>query len=105
MSVTLDLVRQAIQQRKQVVAVYQGHRRVLCPHVVGYKNGHEQALFYQCGGTSSSGLGPMGSKENWRCIPLAMMSDVTIQDGEWFTCTQHTQRQTCVDHVVAEVDY
>jgi hypothetical protein len=69
MADTLGLVREAIRAKKQIVAVYKGHRRILCPHAVGYKNGRVQGMFYQCGGESSSGLAPMGSDKNWRCIP------------------------------------
>lgn len=102
---TLELVCEAIRDKKQIVATYQGHVRVMCPHVVGHKNGKLQALFYQCGGTSSSGLEPVGSPRNWRCIPLVAMTDVAIQEGEWATGNDHTQRQTCVDRVIEEVAY
>jgi len=98
-----DLVRDAVLHKRQVVARYQNHKRVLCPHTLGYKQGKEQCLFYQCGGTSTSGLGPMGSPDNWRCIRLAGLTEVAVQDGEWFTCDNHTKRQTCIDHIVAEV--
>ena len=49
-----DLIRQAIIEKKQVVAIYNGHQREMCPHVIGTKNGRQKALFYQFGGTSSS---------------------------------------------------
>lgn len=102
---TLELVCEAIRSKKQIVAIYQGHERVMCPHAVGYKNGKLQGLFYQCGGSSSSGLSPVGSPRNWRCIPLAAIQEVSMQEGEWATCSEHSSRQTCVDQVILEVEY
>jgi hypothetical protein len=55
MSNTYNAIRNAIANKQQVVATYKGHVREMCPHVIGTKNGREQALFYQFGGTSSSG--------------------------------------------------
>jgi len=42
-----ELLRRAIVERRQVVAVYDGLRRELCPHRLGTKNGRLQCLFYQ----------------------------------------------------------
>ena len=53
---TYEIVRKAIIEKKQIVAEYQGHKREMCPHVIGKKYGENQALFYQFGGTSSSGI-------------------------------------------------
>ena len=54
-SSTYEIVKKAIIQKKQIVAEYHGHNREMCPHVIGKKYGENQALFYQFGGTSSSG--------------------------------------------------
>ena len=104
-STAYNLVRQAILNKQQVTAVYDGHYREMCPHVIGLKNGREQALFYQFGGTSSSGLAPVGSFANWRCIPIAGLSEVSVRDGDWHSYSPHTQQQTCVDIVDVEVDH
>jgi hypothetical protein len=99
------LVQDAIESRRQIHAYYRGHRREMCPHVLGWKHGRPQALFYQFGGTSSSGLGPDGSRDNWRCLPIDELRDVRVVDGPWHTATNHSRPQTCVGDVVAEVDY
>ena len=104
-SETYNLIRQAILNKQQVVATYQGHRREMCPHVIGKKNGREQALFYQFGGSSSSGLEPAGSTKNWRCIPIAGLKDVSVREGAWHSFSPHTQPQTCVDRIDVEVEY
>jgi hypothetical protein len=74
----------------------------MCPHILGYKNGRAQALFYQYAGTSKSGLGPAGSDRNWRCIPIDGLSAVEIVVGPWHTCP-YSRPQTCIDRVEIEV--
>ena len=100
-----NLIRDAILNKQQVVAIYNGHLREMCPHAIGLKNGKEQAIFYQFGGTSSSG-GSMssGSTENWRCIAIEGLTDVVLQDGEWHSYSPHTRPQTCVGDIDVEVE-
>ena len=96
------VLRQAIVERKQVVCDYGGYPREICPHVIGMKNGREQALVYQFGGDSSSGL-PKGGE--WRCMPISGISNATLRDGPWHSGTGHSQPQTCVDEIDVEVPY
>ena len=102
---TYSLIREAIEKRQQVLGTYRGYHRELCPHAIGFSKRHErQALFYQFGGESASGLGPPGSAENWRCIQIDELHNVTVRDGEWHTASDHTRRETCVfDRVELEV--
>jgi hypothetical protein len=97
------LIRDALLHKRQVIAVYQGRRRELCPHVLGTKNGRRQALFYQFAGESRSGLGAAGSAANWRCIPVDELRDVCVRDGSWFTAATHSRPETCVDVIDVEV--
>ena len=102
---TYQLVRDAILNMRQVIATYRGHRREMCPHVLGSKRGRRQALFYQFGGTSSSGLGPIGSGSNWRCVPVDWLNDVEIREGPWYAAPTHSRPQTCVDQIDVEVQH
>jgi hypothetical protein len=95
-----SVVRQAIVDKAQIVASYRGHRREMCPHVIGVKDGRRQALFFQFAGSSSSGLPPGGG---WRCIPIEGLSDVVSRPGTWYGERDPTQPQTCVDLVDVEV--
>ena len=98
------LVRRAILERKQIVAMYDTHPREMCPHVLGRKDGSPQALFYQFGGESSSRpIGPPGATENWRCMFISDLSDVEVRDGPWYTAANHSQMQSCVDDVDVKV--
>jgi hypothetical protein len=99
-----DTLWDCILQKKPITARYKGHTRVLCPHVLGYKDGKEHCLFYQCGGSSESGLGPIGSSRNWRCMELDSLDKVEIKDGEWYTSyVKLSEHQTCVEQVVIQV--
>ena len=100
-----SIIRSAIRNKTNISATYQGHYRELSPHVVDTKDGRRQALLYQFGGTSSSGLGPMGSGGNWRCIPIDAMRNVAPMGGTWHTAPTHSQEQTCVDLIDVEVSH
>jgi hypothetical protein len=105
MSPIFQLLRQAIQQKKQVTADYHGYRREMCPHTLGWKHGKEKALLYQFGGGSKSGLAPVGSPDNWRCLFVSELSNVQIIDGAWFTAPNHSRPQTCADEIDCEVTF
>lgn len=95
-SLAYQSVRRAILERQIVIASYKGYRREMCPHVIGYKDGIEHALFFQFAGGSSKGLRQGGE---WRCIELAELSEISVQLGPWHTGGSHSGRQTCVDQV------
>lgn len=97
-----SLVKQAILDKDQVQAEYQGRYREMCPHAIGTKNGRRQALFFQFGGESSKGLPPGGE---WRCIPVDDLVDVSVEAGDWHTDNRHSQPQTCIDIIDVEVDH
>jgi hypothetical protein len=70
-----------MRMRKQIVCMYGGYVRELCPIILGHSQGQEKALTYQFGGRSKSGLPPQGE---WRCLWLSKVSDVQLRDGPWF---------------------
>ena len=87
--------------RKQIVCVYGGYPRELCPIILGHSSGLEKALTYQFGGQSKSGLPPGGE---WRCLCLSKVSDVELRDGRWHAGSSHTQPQGCVEIVDLDVN-
>lgn len=97
------IIRNAIINKQQVIATYNAHVREMCPHVIGMKNGKEQALFYQFGGSSSSGPIIPNSPQNWRCLPIDGLSNIKVQDGAWHTSNNHSKAQKCVDDIDIEV--
>jgi len=98
-----NLLKQAILNKQQVIATYNGYYREMCPHVLGTKNGKQHCLFYQFGGESSSGAIIPGSEKNWRCIPIDGLINVSVRDGDWHTAYNHSKRQTCIDYIDVEV--
>lgn len=101
---TYDLVKQAIVNKQCVTCNYNGYIRKMTPHVIGTKKGQKQALFYQYGGQSSSGLSSDPSK-NWRCIPIDKIENLSINDDDFQTAHNHSRTQTCVDFIDVEIDY
>jgi hypothetical protein len=103
-SATFALILQAMEERKNVVAMYHGFERHMSPHTLGHKNGREKALLYQFAGGSSSGLGAPGSPDNWRCLFVDQLSAARIEGGDWRTAIGgHSRPQTCVGEIVLEI--
>lgn len=91
------LLQEAIQQKSCLSARYRGYRRLLCPYVLGRNQNNEpRVLAYQYGGGSASGLDPSGSANNWRCIALDKLSDVTLIPEEWVEAPNQGNPQTCI---------
>lgn len=104
MSDNYALIRKAILQRSPLAASYNGYRRLMCPHVLGLKNGREQALLYQYGGEHERPLAPIGSSDNWRCFIVGKMSDVELIEGPWHTAAKETGNQVCIDQIDVAVE-
>jgi hypothetical protein len=100
-SSTYKLFEQAMRSRQQIVCMYGGHRRELCPIILGHSQDQEKALTFQFGGGSTSGL-PRGGE--WRCLWLSKVSDVRLRDGPWLAGSNHSQPQGCVEVVDLDVN-
>jgi hypothetical protein len=96
-----DLFQQAMRTRKQIVCIYDGHPRELCPIILGHSQGQEKALTYQVGGKSKSGLPRAGE---WRCLFLSKVNNAQLRDGPWLVGSSHTQPQGCVQIVDLDVN-
>jgi hypothetical protein len=99
---TYGLIRQAVLNKDQVIAMYGGLPRQLCPHALGTKKGVPHGIFYQFGGTSSHPLGPAGSPLNWRCMLITELSQVRIVKGHWYSAPTDVnagEHHTCIDTV------
>ncbi len=100
-SATYSLVREAIENERQITCTYQGHDRELCPHVIGYLDGEERLLAFQFGGSSGSAL-PHGGA--WKCLRVAEMRDTRARDGRWHTGSLHQTTQRCVRDVDLDIN-
>jgi hypothetical protein len=100
-STTYALFRRAILERKLIVCRYQGKRREIAPHILGFKNRAEKALVFQFGGETNSTLPPGGE---WRCFALNDVVGAQTMAGEWHTGASHRAPQACIDIVDVDVN-
>jgi hypothetical protein len=97
------LVWTAVANKQPFEATYQGRLRLFCPHRLGRnREGRLRVLCYQYGGESQSGLQPLGSPANWRCIALEKLSRVKLLDNGWRTAPNHSRPASCVSD--ADID-
>jgi hypothetical protein len=96
--VVYELLREAVLAKKQVTAIYDGYERQFCPHALGSKNGEAHCLAYQWGGESRTGRLAVGSSHGWRCFVVARLSQVTLHEGEWYSCETRGGLSPCLDH-------
>jgi hypothetical protein len=98
-SATYTLFRNAILREQQVVCIYDGRRRELCPHIIGTnRSGEEVVLAWQFAGESS---GPL---PQWRCLRLANVRDARARDGRWHAGGTHQTTQTCVIEIDLDIN-
>jgi hypothetical protein len=100
-SATYRLIRRAILAQQQIVCVYDGLMRELCPHILGHTDGEEKLLAFQFGGMSSRPLPPGGQ---WKCLFVARMTQVEPRDGAWHAGGSHRREQTCVADIDLDIN-
>jgi hypothetical protein len=93
----------AIANKQPISAIYKDRVRLFCPHRLGRNRlGQLRVLCYQYGGDSESGLAPMGSPKNWRCVIFEKLRRVDLVHDSWRTAPNHSRPATCV--VEADID-
>jgi len=93
----------AVANKRPIGAIYKERRRLFCPHRLGRNHaGQCRVLCYQYGGESESGLEPMGSPGNWRCVVLEKLRAVELLEGSWKTAPNHSRPANCISH--ADID-
>ena len=99
------LIWTAVANKRPTGANYKGLPRLFCPHRLGLNQaGQRRVLCYQYGGESETGLAPMGSPANWRCIMLEKLNTVELLMGSWKTAPNHSRPTTCVIEVDIDAD-
>ncbi|WP_257164600.1 hypothetical protein [Bradyrhizobium sp. SRS-191] len=100
-SPTYDLIIRAMITRQQVLCLYRGHARAICPIILGHRAGRERVLAFQFAGGASRGLQPGGQ---WKCFDVAGMSELELREGRWHSGPRHSQSQSCVAQVDLDVN-
>ncbi|MBN9305038.1 MAG: hypothetical protein BGO82_09975 [Devosia sp. 67-54] len=101
-SATYELFLAAMRGRRQIVCLYQGHRRELCPILLGRTGLEEKCLAYQFGGDTSAGRLPAAGE--WKCLKLRDVRDAVLRDGPWRSGAAHSTAQTCMKMVEYDVN-
>jgi hypothetical protein len=102
MSAIYELFETAMRRRQPVACIYQDRYREICPIVLGWTDGREQALTYQVDGQSSRPLTTPDTR--WRCMKLDEVSEARLIDGAWVSESTHKSGQTCVTEVDLDVN-
>jgi hypothetical protein len=98
-----QLIWTAVATKQPIGAIYKDLPRLFCPHRLGRNRlGEPRVLCYQYGGESESGLRPIGSPENWRCVVFEKLRRVKLLNGSWKTAPNHSRPATCI--VDADID-
>ena len=80
------LIWTAVANKQPISAIYKERYRLFCPHRLGRNRlGQPRVLCYQYGGESESGLGPIGSPENWRRVIFEKLRRVELVNDSWRT--------------------
>ena len=100
-----ELQRTAGARKQPVAAMYEGHPRLFCPHLLGRsKQGRRHAFCCQFGGTTDSGLKTVeAGLDGWRCVLVDKLSGVELRSGVWHT-EPRSNRQTCIEEVDFDAD-
>jgi hypothetical protein len=100
-SATYQLIMQAMRTRQQVLCIYGGFARALCPIILGRTGDRERVLAFQFAGGASRGLPPAGQ---WKCFDVDRMGEVELREGRWHSGRSHRQPQYCVAEVELDVN-
>src|SRR5689334_20068862 len=100
-----EVIIRAIQEKRPLRIVQEGHVRLTCPYRIGWSANHQHNLLhYQFGGYSQRGLQAAGSDANWRCHHTDSISEAQIIDGRWRQPAMKPKTKgNCVVNAEAEV--
>jgi hypothetical protein len=98
----LDILEQAIREKRCLTAIHKGTRRHFAPHAVGFTSKNIPAAFvFQYRGETTSSL-PF--KGEWRCLHIEDLSHVTENGDRWRTPSNYSlERQTCLEQIALAV--
>lgn len=98
-----NIIKEAMLNSKSVTFTYNNKIRLMSPHVLGEKNGKYQALFFQYGGKSNSGISK-DKNENWKCIFISEITNLYINNDDFHSANNYSTFQSCVDNVEVAVE-
>jgi hypothetical protein len=94
---TWKVLEQALSEKRAVRANYHGHDRLLCPHLLGWKNSRAKVLCYQSSTTTSESTLNSDPQKRWRLMFVDELECAVITDDEWQTATNYRPASTGID--------
>lgn len=99
-----DLLARAIIDRRSVRADYHGHARLLCPHLLGWKNGRARVLSYQASGSTSSRALGSDRHQRWRWMFVDEIEGAVITNDTWQSASNYRAGGTGVEVIELAVE-
>lgn len=99
-----DVLAQGLREKRPVLVRYHGTERLLCPHVLGWKNGRPKVLSYQASGTTSHGPLPQDPRQRWRSMFVDEINQPTITDEPWETAQNYNHATNAIDDLEIAVE-
>lgn len=91
MNVMESTIADAIREKRLISFLYQGHMRIVEPHIFGTNSGAPQLLGYQIRGGSSSGELPSWRRFEIRLIVKIELLDETFQGRRHSPTGKHSE--------------
>lgn len=91
------VLEQALRHKRPVLVRYHGQDRLVCPHVLGWKDGRAKVLVYQSGGATSQGELSADPRQRWRSLFVDEIERATIGIGTWQTACNYTPSSNGID--------
>lgn len=90
---TWNVLHQALTDRRAIRAAYHDRLRIICPHVLGWKNGRAKTLVYQ-----TAILGPHNhDPRGWRSLFIDEIQQAILSDDPWTTAHNYNPHTTGID--------
>ena len=98
----LDLIAQAIREKRCLTGFHKGTRRRFAQHAVGFtRKGIPAAFVFQYGGGTTTGLPRYGQ---WRCMHFHDLRHVHENGDRWRSQPNYSlSRQTCLKQIALAV--
>jgi hypothetical protein len=93
-----EVLAEAIARRRPVRASYHGHERLMCPHVLGWKDGRLRVLSYQVAGTTRTGGLPTAN-QRWRSMFVDDLENPVLTRDTWETADNYSLATNAIGDV------
>lgn len=79
----------ALVERRALSVVYHDHERVVCPHVLGWKDSRARVLALQVAGATSTGALCGSVQRHWRHMFVDEIEDAVLSEARWATASNY----------------